>query len=171
MKRLKTWFAALATAVLFPSIFLATFLVAFAAFAQDVVTPETPPAELTQLLFRLVTEGGFWPAAGVAVMLLVFVLRVMGAKLSPRLAALLDDPLVKLSLPFVVAAAAGFANAFLVGGSLKSALFAALKVAMAAILAYVGSKQIAEARAAGKAAAEGIADDKSAAAVLRGPGQ
>lgn len=158
--RLKRFLAGVLAALLIPAI----------ALAQ--VQFDTPEEQLAaaRTLYDLIVTKSWWPAAGIVVMFLCLGLRKLGPRVHPKLGVFLEHPLVKFALPWVVSIMLAFVNAFLAGGALQAALYAALLAAMTAIIAYVGSKQVAEARALGKVAGAAVKTDADAVAVYNQKG-
>ena len=120
---------------------------ALAEVGPDTLNLNEPNSDTFKELYHAVVSGNWWLAMGPAVTALVFFLKkydVKIPKVGPAIDSFLDKPVVSFALPFLVSAVGGFGTAMATGLPLVSALGAAGKVAMAAVVTYIGLKKAAE---------------------------
>ncbi len=151
----------------------AFFSVAFAQApgAVDGNVTDQQAIGLIGKIWENVAKGQYWPLIGPIVVLLVWLVKKFDQdipKIGPALSKFMDQPVVSFALPFVFAAAGGLGNAIAVGQSPKEAVGTIFKIAMEAIVIYVGGKKIAEQKeAAGAAEAAKVTDKASAIEELK----
>lgn len=167
-----------------PVVLIAALAAPFTAQAQDPQPGDQPAAELeapapliaepavidaAKAIFTAITAGGVnktWLIVVGAVILLVWAVRKFGSLLGPKLAAILNHPVVAFALPTLIGVGGGMLNALLAGKPLQVAALEGLKIAAAAVFAYVGAKKVAEAHTLAKAkAAETVTSTRSALSV------
>ena len=174
------WFSYLA-AVGGVTALVALFLFPALAFAQDAgVTPDggvaltlsDDPAQQAQMIIDAIAHKQWWMVASVGVLFVTWAIRNPLASLSPKLQAALQNPIVSWALPTVVATAGAVTTTLVAGQPLNFGTLAPeiLKVAFGAIGLYMGAKKVAEARAAGAAAAAEVKTTGDAIKVLAGSG-
>lgn len=139
------------------------------ALLQLAPSEDVDPMALARAVYEAVVSGQWWMAASIAVVLLVWAIRTWGARLFPKLAGALANPIVSFALPVLVSAAGAVTTSLIAGMPIQVALLAALKVAAGAVFAYVFARKLSEAKAAGEAASAEIKTSSDAAALLRGP--
>lgn len=149
---------------------LALAVAALAALAAPLVLPADDAAALdtARLVFEQVTKGQWWPALGPIVVLAVFALKkwdYLIPKVGPAIDKFMDQPVVSFLLPFGLSAVGGFGTAIAAGQRPVEAVGTMFKVAMEAIVLYVGAKKVQEQAAAGLMAANAVAAGGKPAAI------
>lgn len=144
--------------------------------APSVVAPVVIPSTDIELiggardLITNVRDGKWWMALGLFITLAVGALRkwdIHIPKYGPAIDAFFNKPLVAFSLPFVLSGIGGVTTALAAHVPVTEILGLVWKVASAAIVAFIGWRQIGESRDAGKLAADAIGDKATADALLK----
>lgn len=121
-------------------------------------------------LIANVRDGKIWIAFGLGLTLLIGALRrwdIHIPKYGPAIDAFFNKPLVAFSLPFLLSGIGGVTTALAAHVPVADILGLVWKIASAAIVAFIGWRQIGESRDAGKLAADAIGDKAAADALLK----
>lgn len=148
---------------------LAVFFTARLALGQDVIAAPPAPDPLVQLLVDLIARirsGHYGVAVALAIVGVTQVVRRFGSKI-PFLKGPLENPVVLWALPTAGSLAAMVVTTLTAGVPVDVGMIAtAIMEGLAAVGLYVGAKKIAEAKEAGKTAADAVTDKPAAVAAI-----
>lgn len=156
-------------------------LFSVAAYAQEVLPPTLAddPVKALGSFFDSLAKGDLWPTLAAGVSLLTFGLRSGILKRLPKEGKLAflgkagnwlyENPIAALATPIVLSAVSGVIATFASGAVFSWPVFVSttLKVGAGAVLTFIGTKKVLEAKQAGKLAAAGITTQQEALDELR----
>ncbi len=158
--------------LLFSTLLQLVFTIGVALGADAAVIGEVVSNAQAQNAFgqfaQNVIRGEWWPALGPALVCVVWAVKKWDQdipKVGPAISKFMDNPVVSYLTPFVLSMGAGLGTSLGAGIPIKEALPAVFKIAMEAVVLYVGGKKLIEQKAAGAAAVAVVADGGKAAAI------